>query len=244
MGIAEPVSGRFATANPHRIKAAHRRRRKPASGQSVQRYYDPGIGHPLSRDPVTAYSSGDMRHFNAYAYAFNNPYRFMDPDGRSPVDDDPNHRPGPIRPSPADNPPPPPQPGESDDDPTVIAPVVVVASRSSESAKIAMDHGWFRPRGHAYKAGRVGHDLVSPGSPIGAFVDDHLPAGHTMAVNHDRLVDYLTDKGWPDDLANIPTMGPAYGYSFVQELANTNVQILNSIWGAQISTPFVHEDPP
>jgi RHS repeat-associated protein len=49
-----------------------------------QRYYDPSIGRMLSRDPVTAYSTGDMRLFNAYAYAFNNPYRFTDPDGRCP----------------------------------------------------------------------------------------------------------------------------------------------------------------
>lgn len=51
-----------------------------------QRYYDPSIGRTLSVDPVTAYSSGNMRHFNAYAYAFNNPYRFTDPDGRKPGD--------------------------------------------------------------------------------------------------------------------------------------------------------------
>lgn len=47
-----------------------------------QRYYDPVCGCFLSVDPVTAYSSGDWRQFNRYAYAFNNPYRFTDPDGR------------------------------------------------------------------------------------------------------------------------------------------------------------------
>ncbi|MBP8927410.1 MAG: RHS repeat-associated core domain-containing protein [Ottowia sp.] len=47
-----------------------------------QRYYDPVIGRFLSVDPVTAYSNGDMRHFNRYAYAANNPYKFKDPDGR------------------------------------------------------------------------------------------------------------------------------------------------------------------
>ncbi len=47
-----------------------------------QRYYDPGIGKMLSVDPVTAYDSGDWRQFNRYAYAFNNPYCFTDPDGR------------------------------------------------------------------------------------------------------------------------------------------------------------------
>lgn len=50
-----------------------------------QRYYDPMLGKMLSVDPVTAYSSGDMRHFNPYAYAFNNPYKFTDPDGRNPL---------------------------------------------------------------------------------------------------------------------------------------------------------------
>ncbi len=49
-----------------------------------QRYYDPLCGCFLSTDPVTAYSNGDMRFFNRYAYAFNNPYRFTDPDGRCP----------------------------------------------------------------------------------------------------------------------------------------------------------------
>jgi hypothetical protein len=48
-----------------------------------QRYYDPQLGRFLSVDPVTAYG-GDMRHFNRYAYAYNNPYRFTDPDGRCP----------------------------------------------------------------------------------------------------------------------------------------------------------------
>ena len=72
-----------------------------------QRYYDPGIGMFLSVDPVTAYSD-PIGQFHRYRYANNNPYKFTDPDGRSPVDDDPNHRPGPIRASPAGNPPPPP----------------------------------------------------------------------------------------------------------------------------------------
>ena len=42
------------------------------------------IGRDLSVDPVTAYDNGDMRHFNRYAYAYNNPYKFTDPDGRCP----------------------------------------------------------------------------------------------------------------------------------------------------------------
>ncbi|MBN6149308.1 wall-associated protein [Xanthomonas sp. AmX2] len=47
-----------------------------------QRYYDAICGCFLSVDPVTAYGSGDWRQFNRYAYAYNNPYRFTDPDGR------------------------------------------------------------------------------------------------------------------------------------------------------------------
>ncbi len=47
-----------------------------------QRYYDPSCGCFLSVDPITAYDSGNWRQFNRYAYAFSNPYRFKDPDGR------------------------------------------------------------------------------------------------------------------------------------------------------------------
>lgn len=52
-----------------------------------QRYYDPVIGRFYSNDPV-----GTSEHlkgtngphgFNRYAYANNNPYKFIDPDGRS-----------------------------------------------------------------------------------------------------------------------------------------------------------------
>ena len=75
------MSAAFATAEPHRIKAAHRRRRRIASGQSVQRYYDPAIGRFLSVDPVGPLQD-PIQHFGRYHYAANNPYRFIDPDGR------------------------------------------------------------------------------------------------------------------------------------------------------------------
>ncbi|HEL3779860.1 TPA: RHS domain-containing protein [Stenotrophomonas maltophilia] len=48
-----------------------------------QRYMDPAVGAFLSVDPVTV-EGGDMRHLNRYAYAYNNPYKFKDPDGRCP----------------------------------------------------------------------------------------------------------------------------------------------------------------
>ena len=46
-----------------------------------QRYYDPIAGRFLSVDPVTTDAkTGAM--FNRYEYAKNNPYRYVDPDGR------------------------------------------------------------------------------------------------------------------------------------------------------------------
>lgn len=47
-----------------------------------QRYLDPRIGAFLSVDPVTAYSN-PVGSFNRYRYANNNPYKFVDPDGRA-----------------------------------------------------------------------------------------------------------------------------------------------------------------
>lgn len=46
-----------------------------------QRYYDPVIAQFLSVDPVAANGS-DGSNFNRYWYANNNPYSYMDPDGR------------------------------------------------------------------------------------------------------------------------------------------------------------------
>lgn len=48
-----------------------------------QRYYDASIGRFLSVDPVMA-DSNTGGNFNRYWYANNNPYKFVDPDGRAP----------------------------------------------------------------------------------------------------------------------------------------------------------------
>ena len=47
------------------------------------RYYDPMIGRFLSMDPV-GFQEESVHSFNKYTYANNNPYKYIDPDGRDP----------------------------------------------------------------------------------------------------------------------------------------------------------------
>ena len=47
------------------------------------RYYDPVIGRFMGYDPV-GFVEGNPQSFNRYAYGNNNPYKFVDPDGREP----------------------------------------------------------------------------------------------------------------------------------------------------------------
>ncbi|MBC3874909.1 DUF4329 domain-containing protein [Undibacterium sp. LX15W] len=46
-----------------------------------QRYYDPVAGRFLSTDPVLT-DVNTAASFNRYTYALNNPYKYIDPDGR------------------------------------------------------------------------------------------------------------------------------------------------------------------
>jgi RHS repeat-associated protein len=45
------------------------------------RWYNPELGRFLSIDPV-GYQDGNTHSFNRYAYANNNPYKYVDPDGQ------------------------------------------------------------------------------------------------------------------------------------------------------------------
>lgn len=49
------------------------------------RYYDPMLGRFMGVDPATV-DPGGVHGFNRYAYANNNPYKYVDPDGNSPLD--------------------------------------------------------------------------------------------------------------------------------------------------------------
>ena len=56
-----------------------------------QRYYDPQVGRFLSADPVQA-NPNSGANFSGYWYAANNPFRFIDPDGRKDKENnDPNN---------------------------------------------------------------------------------------------------------------------------------------------------------
>lgn len=48
------------------------------------RYYDPIVGRFMGVDPIP-FQEGSVNSFNPYMYGNNNPYRFVDPDGRVPV---------------------------------------------------------------------------------------------------------------------------------------------------------------
>jgi RHS repeat-associated protein len=49
------------------------------------RWYDPNMGRFLAMDPV-GFSPDNIHSFSKYAYANNNPYKYLDPDGNSPLD--------------------------------------------------------------------------------------------------------------------------------------------------------------
>jgi RHS repeat-associated protein len=57
-----------------------------ASGLSYfgARWYDPAIGRFMGYDPA-GFDEGNPGSFNRYGYGNNNPYKYVDPDGRLPV---------------------------------------------------------------------------------------------------------------------------------------------------------------
>ncbi|MFC3115389.1 RHS repeat-associated core domain-containing protein [Cellvibrio fontiphilus] len=49
------------------------------------RYYDPVLGRFYGNDPVGYVAKNPVHSFNRYAYANNNPYKYIDPDGKNGV---------------------------------------------------------------------------------------------------------------------------------------------------------------
>lgn len=54
------------------------------------RWYDPVVGRFYGVDPVDWQEDSPVHSFNRYAYANNNPYRFVDPDGRKVANNSPD----------------------------------------------------------------------------------------------------------------------------------------------------------
>ena len=100
----------------------------------------------------------------------------------------------------------------------------------------------FRPEGHDYVAGRD-DTVVEPEGIFGAFIDDHLPGGHTFAVNHDNFVGTAVSAGVPDVVANVPSMPWIYVTSFSQEAVNHSVARYNLFFETNFNVPFPHTDP-
>ncbi len=69
--------------NPRVPYAYAGKRFDPATGLIYfgQRYYDPNLGRWLTQDPA-----GSVDSSNLYQYVFNNPYRYIDPNGESVID--------------------------------------------------------------------------------------------------------------------------------------------------------------
>ena len=120
--------------------------------------------------------------------------------------------------------------------------LVAVAYGSQQGDQTLTGWGMFRPEGHDYVAGRD-DTVVEPEGIFGAFIDDHLPGGHTFAVNHDNFVGTAVSAGVPDVVANVPSMPWIYVTSFFQEAVNHSVARYNLFFETNFNVPFPHTDP-
>ena len=67
------------------------------------------------------------------------------------------------------------------------------AEDHKEDKTAKQGYGWFMPDGHSATAGRAGA-IIEQGDKIWLFIDKKVPGGHTFAVNHDKLVDFLVKE--------------------------------------------------
>lgn len=85
------------------------------------------------------------------------------------------------------------------------------------SRKDPLGLDWFKRPDQNYSVGRDKNFFVPPGGPISRYIENCVPAGHTFGELHDAGGDRLTENGWPDLLANVPTMPWYYGAAVIQE---------------------------
>ncbi|HET8707718.1 MAG TPA: RHS repeat-associated core domain-containing protein, partial [Pseudomonadales bacterium] len=83
-GVEETSEGQSAR-NPGMGYTGHASDRSTGLVYMGARFYNPQTGVFLSRDPASV-SANDPFSFNRYSYVNNNPYRYRDPNGESPLD--------------------------------------------------------------------------------------------------------------------------------------------------------------
>ena len=77
----KPFGDTYETASNEIGYAGHKFDSELGLSYMQARYYDPVIGRFYSNDPV-GFKLSDISTFNRYSYVSNNPYKYVDPDGR------------------------------------------------------------------------------------------------------------------------------------------------------------------
>jgi len=82
--FGEEIDQGEASRNNHIGYTGHVHDRSTGLTYMGARYYDPIVGRFMGMDPAGVIPN-DPRTFNRFAYANNNPYKYVDPDGRNPA---------------------------------------------------------------------------------------------------------------------------------------------------------------
>lgn len=88
---------------------------------------------------------------------------------------------------------------------------------------------WFGGGDDGWTVGRRGTIVSDQEGGLGRVLEQYVPAMETMSIYHDALVGFLTNKGVPDLLANIPTMAACYQAAWIMEIAKTPGYIFDAL---------------